>query len=309
MRIAVVHDCDISDEERLMVDSVYSAISKKYDCVKIAFDDDFVKKIKNFDYVFNLSNKGGKETKQMHVPAVLDKLGIPYTGSNAYSHAVCLDKITTKIILRHYGIPTPDFEVYNIGDTPIDIKKVSIVKPSREGSAKGITRDSVVDNIEDLRKQVEKVHREFKQPALVEEFIDGIEVSVGLIGNNKNLEVLPILEIDFSTLPENLERFYSYEVKHYYGEQTNYVCPARIDKNVEEKLKDYARKVFKVLSLKDYARMDVRIRDDEIYFLEINSLPQLVPVYSDITKMAEAAGYSYDELILKILEVSFKRNK
>jgi D-alanine-D-alanine ligase len=154
---------------------------------------------------------------------------------------------------------------------------------------------------------VKYIHEEFKQPALVEEFIDGTELSVGIIGNGDSLEVLPILEIDFSTLPEGLERFYSYNVKHNYGEMTNYICPARISNNVKEKLEFYAKKLFRVLNLRDYARMDVRIRDDEIYFLEVNSAPQLVPVYSDITKMAKAAGYEYDDLILKILEISMER--
>ncbi|MDK2886235.1 MAG: D-alanine-D-alanine ligase [Thermosipho sp. (in: thermotogales)] len=309
MKIAIVHDLELNDEEFKMVESVKNAISKKFKCELVPFDEKFINNVKNFDFVFNLSNKGGKETKQLHVPSILDKLGIPYTASNAYSHALCLDKITTKIIMNFHNIPTPLFMYFDIGEVPevMDEGKVYIVKPPREGSARGITRESVVDNLEAMRKQVKKIHEEFKQPALVEEFIDGMEVSVGLLGNGEDLEVLPILEIDFSKLPEGLERFYSYEVKHNYGEQTNYVCPARISNEVKQKLEFYAKKLFKVLSLKDYARMDVRIRGNEVYFIEVNSLPQLVPVYSDITKMAKAAGYEYDDLILKILEHAIKR--
>lgn len=309
MKIAIVHDIDLNEEEIKMVESVKNAISKKYDCELVPFDENFINKIKSYDFVFNLSNKGGKETKQLHVPALLDKLGIPYTASNAYSHALCLDKITTKIIMNFHNIPTPTFMYFDIGELPdkIDENKVYIVKPPREGSARGITRNSVVNNLEDMKKQVKKIHEEFKQPALVEEFIDGMEVSVGLIGNDDNLEVLPILEIDFSSLPEGLERFYSYEVKHKFGELTNYVCPARISDELKEKLEFYAKKLFKALSLRDYARMDVRIRENEIFFIEVNSLPQLVPVYSDITKMAKAAGMEYDDLILKILERAIKR--
>jgi len=311
MKIAIVHDLNINNEESKMVESVNNAISKKYNCELVPFDDNFVSKIKNYDFVFNLSNKGGRETKQLHVPSILDKLGIPYTASNAYSHALCLDKITTKIIMKFHNIPTPSFMYFDIGEFPDKIgeDKVYIVKPPREGSARGITRKSVVNNLEDMKEQIKKIHKEFKQPALVEEFIDGIEVSVGLIGNADNLEVLPILEIDFSNLPKGLERFYSFEVKHNYGELTNYVCPARISYEIKEKLEFYAKKIFKMLSLKDYARMDVRIRGDEIYFIEVNSLPQLVPVYSDITKMAKAAGMEYDDLILKILESAIKRYK
>ncbi|MBO8160847.1 MAG: ATP-grasp domain-containing protein [Thermosipho sp. (in: Bacteria)] len=310
MRIAIVFEKDLNAEEKKMVESVKNAIEKKFECKLVPFDENFMEKITNYDFVFNLSNKGGKETKQIHVPALLDLLNIPYSSSNAYSHSLCLDKITTKIMMKYHNIPTPSFEYFEIGELPESMDdKVYIVKPPREGSARGITRDSVVNNIEDLREQVLKIHKEFNQPALVEEFIDGTEVSVGLIGNGEEIEVLPILEIDFSVLPEGLERFYSYNVKHNYGEQTNYICPARIPNDIKEKLEFYAKKLFKVLSLRDYARMDVRIRNNEIYFLEVNSMPQLVPIYSDITKMAEAAGMSYDDLILKILEVSMKRYK
>lgn len=308
MKIAIVCDKNINDEEKRMVEAVKNAVSKKYNCEVVQFDENFINKIKDFDFVFNLSNKGGKETIQVHVPALLDLLNIPYTSSNAYSHSLCLDKITTKIIMQHYNIPTPRFYVYDLGQIPEKIDNGTfIVKPPREGSARGISKDSVVDNLKALQKMVKYIHEEFKQPALVEEFIDGTELSVGIIGNGDSLEVLPILEIDFSTLPEGLERFYSYNVKHNYGEMTNYICPARISNNVKEKLEFYAKKLFKVLNLRDYARMDVRIRDDEIYFLEVNSAPQLVPVYSDITKMAKAAGYEYDDLILKILEISMER--
>ncbi|ABR29958.1 D-alanine--D-alanine ligase [Thermosipho melanesiensis] len=306
MKIAVVCDKNINNEEKKMINAIKDAISKKYKCEIVRFDEDFLRKINKYDFVFNLSNKGGKEVKQVHVPSVLDFLGIPYTSSNTFTHAICLDKITTKIIMKQYNIPTPDFYVVDVGEIPNYIDGKYIVKPPREGSAKGITKDSIVDNLEDLKKQVKKIHDEFSQPALVEKFIDGREFSVGVIGNKKP-EVLPILEIDFSSLPKELERFYSYRVKHYYGEQTRYICPANLDVDLEKKIKYYAQKLFRVLNLRDYARMDLRIKGGEIYFLEVNSMPQLVPVYSDITKMAKAAGCDYDKLVLKILEISMER--
>ncbi|MDI3473650.1 MAG: D-alanine-D-alanine ligase [Thermotogaceae bacterium] len=312
MRIAVVHDLNPTKDEEQMIISVLNALKLKYDAVAIPFDENFIKNIRNVDFVFNLSTHGGKETRQIHVPAILDYLGIPYTGPSAYTHSVCMNKGTTKIILQRYSIPTPEFMIFDIGEFPekIDVGKKYIVKPIREGSAKGLTEKSVVDNIEDMTKAIKKVHSEFEQAALVEEFIDGMELSVGLVGNFNpvsDLEVLPILEIDFSTLPEGLERFYSYRVKHLYGEQTNYVCPARINQEIEEKIKEYAMKIFKILNLRDYARMDLRVKNDEIYFLEVNSMPMLIPVYSDILKMANAKGFSYDEFIIKIFETACKR--
>ena len=312
MRIAVVHDLNPSKDEEQMIISVLNALKLKYDTVIIPFDENFVRNIRNVDFVFNLSTHGGKETRQTHVPAVLDYLGIPYTGPSAYTHSICMNKGTTKIILQKYSIPTPNFMIFDVGELPnnIKIEKKYIVKPIREGSAKGLTGKSVVDNIEDMREVVRKIHAEFDQAALVEEFIDGIELSVGLVGNTgpgNELEVLPILEIDFSTLPEGLERFYSYRVKHMYGEQTNYVCPARISEKLANEIKEYAKKIFRILGLRDYARMDLRVKGDQAFFLEVNSMPMLVPVYSDILKMAAAQGISYNDFVIKIFETAYRR--
>ncbi len=110
-----------------------------------------------------------------------------------------------------------------------------------------------------------------RQAALVEQFIDGREFSVGILAG----EVLPILEIDFSTLPDGLERFYSYRVKHSYGSYTRYICPAQINEDLQRKIIDYALKAFKILGLRNYARIDLRVKENHIYFLEVNSLPML----------------------------------
>ncbi|HBT25892.1 MAG TPA: D-alanine--D-alanine ligase, partial [Pseudothermotoga sp.] len=204
----------------------------------------------------------------------------------------------TKIILNHYGVPTPKFISLEPGQEtipPIDFYPV-IVKPSREGSARGLSADSVVKEDFALKKAVKVIHNEFHQPALIEQFVDGREFSVGIVAG----EILPILEIDFSTLPDGLERFYSYRVKHYYGEQTRYICPAQIDTGLKDRISEYALTAFKALRLRNYARMDLRVKDGQIYFLEVNSLPMLTPGYSDIVKMAEAAGYTYEDLIMKI---------
>lgn len=298
-----------------MIMSVVNALKLKYDAVVIPFDENFIRNIRHVDFVFNLSTHGGKETRQVHVPAILDYLGIPYTGPSAYAHSICMNKGTTKIILQKYSIPTPDFMIFEKGELPPEDLKVDgkyIVKPIREGNAKGVTEKSVVDNLEDMRELVERIHVEFNQAALVEKFIDGKELSVGLLGNvgpKNELEVLPILEIDFSTLPEGLERFYSYRVKHMYSEQTNYVCPARITEELKIKISEYAKKIFKVLNLRDYARMDLRVRGDEIFFLEVNSMPMLVPVYSDILKMANAKGMSYNDFVTKIFEIAYRRSR
>ena len=295
MRVAVVYDKSNLDKSReKMVRSVFETLSKHFEAELVAFEDQFVDKVTQFDAVFNLSTAA----MQTHVPAILELLKIPSTGSGIIGHALCIDKTITKIILNHYGVPTPKFISLEPGQEtipPIDFYPV-IVKPSREGSARGLSADSVVKEDFALKKAVKVIHNEFHQPALIEQFVDGREFSVGIVAG----EILPILEIDFSTLPDGLERFYSYRVKHYYGEQTRYICPAQIDTGLKDRISEYALTAFKALRLRNYARMDLRVKDGQIYFLEVNSLPMLTPGYSDIVKMAEAAGYTYEDLIMKI---------
>jgi D-alanine-D-alanine ligase len=303
MKVAVVHDSKANSEEMEMIEAVSKAISSKYDTTVIEFGNDFINRIKEYDFVFNLSTHGGIETRQVCVPALLDMLEIPYTSSNVYSHSLCMNKKVTKLVLDSVGVPVPktfDSERYEKGTR-------FMVKPSMEGSAKGISKDSVVQGKENIKIAIKKIEEEFNQPAVAEEFIEGKELSVGLIGNGNEVEILPILEIDFSGLPEGMEKFYSFRVKHNYGKMTKYICPAHITENAKRNIENYAKKAFKNLNLRDYARMDIRLKDDIPYFIEVNSMPQLVPVYSDIVKMGEAAGYFYNDFILKITDISMKR--
>ncbi|MBP7139625.1 MAG: ATP-grasp domain-containing protein [Caldisericia bacterium] len=311
-KIGVVHDKNLDKNKSLMVDAVFNAINKKYEVVKIPFDENFFVNIKKVDFVFNLSTSGGKEGRQIHIPAILDLFNIPYTGSSAFTHTICLDKFITKLVLSFYNVPTPGFkhikENENI-ENDLNLNYPLIIKPVREGSALGLTKNSVVWDLESLKREVEKIHKDFKEPALVEEYIDGIELSCGVIGNNEEITILPLLEIDFSSLPEGVERFYSYRVKNEIGEnKIKYYCPARINKEVKEKIKRGVKCSYKALGLRDYARIDLRVKDGEYYILEVNSLPLLVPGYSDILKMAEKVGFSYDNFILKILEIAIKRH-
>jgi len=308
-KIGVVHDKVLDKNKSLMVYGVYNAISKKYEVIKIPFDENFFEKIKEVDFVFNLATGGGKEGRQIHVPAILDLLNIPYTGSTAFVHTICLDKFVTKVILSFYGISTPKFILMKENeDIPsnFSLNFPAIVKPVREGGALGLTKDSVVYDFEGVKKCVNRINKEFNEPALVEEFIEGKEVTCGIIGNKDEIEVLPLLEIDFYSLPDDVEKFYSYRVKNEI-ENIKYYCPARLEKDVEEKVKEGAMKSFKALGLRDYTRMDIRIKNGEYFILEVNSLPLLVPNYSDILKMAEKVGYSYDDFVLKILEIAIKR--
>ncbi|MGC8943836.1 MAG: D-alanine--D-alanine ligase family protein [Caldisericia bacterium] len=310
-KIGVVHDKVLDKNKKLMVEAVFNSISKKYDVLKIPFDENFFENIKKVDFVFNLATSGGKEGRQIHVPAILDLLNIPFTGSTAFVHTLCLDKFITKLILSFYGISTPNFFLVKEGESDSFEKnfKLSypvIIKPVREGGALGLTKDSVVYDLEGVKREVKKIHKEFSEPSLIEEFIEGIEVTCGIIGNNDEIMVLPFLEIDFYSLPDDIEKFYSYRVKNEI-ENIKYYCPARLEKSIEEKLKEGVIKAYKVIGLRDFGRMDIRIKNNNFYILEVNSLPLLVPNYSDILKMAEKVGFTYDDFILKILEIAIKR--
>lgn len=310
-KVGVVHDKLLDEKKQKMVDAVYSAINKKYNAVKIPFDENFFENIKNVDFVFNLATSGGKEGRQIHVPAILDLLGVPYTGSSAFVHTICLDKFITKLVLSFYGISTPKFilikqEEIDTFEKNFNLTFPVIIKPVREGGALGLTKDSVVYDIKGVKREAKKIHKEFFEPALVEEFIEGKEITCGIIGNGDEIEVLPFLEIDFYSLPDEIEKFYSFRVKNEI-EDIKYYCPARLSKDEEEALKEGVIKAFKALNLRDYTRMDTRIKNGKYFILEVNSLPLLVPNYSDILKMAEKVGFTYDEFIIKILEVAIKR--
>ncbi len=310
MKIAIATDKILDENKKKMLNSVLKALSKEYETGVVKFDEDFMREIKKYDLVFNMSTSGGKDTRQLHVPAVLDLMGVPYTGAPASTHALCMDKSFTKAILEKHGISTAGFFVVHPSEEipDHDLKYPLIVKPIREGSSKGLRKDSVVSERESLERAVKWIHENFKEAALVEEFIDGKEVTIGLLEEENNLRVFPIIEIDFSNLPDGVEKFYSDRVKNQgYDRYVTYHIPARLSKSMENTLREAAKRVFKVLGLRDYARMDVRIKNDNYYVLDVNSLPLLVPGYSDILKMAEADGLSYDDLVFKIVQSARRR--
>ncbi len=311
MRVALVVDKELDDHKVRMMEAIKGAISTKYEVEIVPFDERFLDRIVKFDIAFNMATGGGRDSRQLHVPAVLDLLGIPYTTSSASTHAVCLDKSVTKAVLLKHGVGTANFFLIHPGEEVPErhgLRYPLIVKPVREGSSKGLRKDSVVTRFEDLEKAVKRIHEEFGESALVEEFIDGTEVTAGGLETPEGLRVFPIIEVDFSELPEGVERFYSYRVKN--GEYESYVkyhIPARLSEEIWNTLTNVVRRVFRILNLRDYARMDIRIKDGNYYVLDVNSLPLLVPNYSDIIKMASADGMDYDELVLAILESAMRR--
>lgn len=290
---------------------ITNVLKHKYDIVEVIADDNIIDNLtkSKIDIAFPLCTGIRGESRQAQVPAILEMLGIPYVGSGILSHALALNKSMAKQVLLANGIVTPVFQVFFTGDEKMDIKNnyPLIVKPACEGSGFGIHKDSVVYDEKSLYSMINKVLKEYGPPVLVEEFIEGREITVGIIGNGLNKNVLPIMEIDFGDVPEEFGKFYTYEVKTYCGKETKYICPALLDRDQMSIIENEVKLAYDALGCRDLARVDIRFSDNKAYILEINSLPGLKSVYSDLPKMAESAGMTYDNLILLIVETALER--
>ena len=268
------------------------------------------------DMVFNIAE--GKEGKfrDSEVPAILDYLKIPYTGSDTFSLALALNKALTKKILKAEGIPTPNFQLFVKGNEELnaDLKFPLIVKPNCEGSAKGINKNNVVHTKEELYVRVKEIIGQYQQEALVEEFIEGKELTVGILENGKT-RVLPILEIDFTNCQKSGEYFYSWRMKEFQGNTEmglvpSFFCPARLDAEIEKKVIDVALRTHRALGCLDISRTDIRLDKFNVpYVLEINPLPGLDPKESNFPIMAYAAGMKYEDLIEAIILSASERKK
>ena len=260
------------------------------------------------DIVFNIAEGKRGKFRESEVPALLDYLNIPYTGSNTFSLALALNKALTKKLLKVENIPTPAFQVFIKGNEELnsDLKFPLIAKPNREGSAKGINTSNVVHTKKDLYERVREIMTNYNQEVLVEEFIAGRELTVGILENGKT-RILPILEIDFSSCGNSGEYFYSWRMKEYQGNielglAPTFHCPAKLDKDTEELVKKVALNTHQLVGCFDLSRTDIRLSEDNIpYVLEINPLPGLNPQESNFPLMAYAAGMKYEELIEAIL--------
>jgi D-alanine-D-alanine ligase len=268
------------------------------------------------DIVFNIAEGRHGKFRESEIPAMLDYLNIPYTGSGTFSLALALNKALTKKILRAEGIPTPDFQLFAKGNEGLDpgLEFPLIVKPNCEGSAKGINSSNVVHNKGRLLEKVKEVIDFYHQEALVEEFIDGKELTVGILENAKTT-ILPVLEIDFSNCNASGEFFYSWRMKEFQGNKElglvpTFHCPARLDRHTEALVKETALKTHHAVGCYDISRTDIRLgKDNTPYVLEINPLPGLDPHESNFPLMAYAAGMKYEDLIEAILLSAARRRK
>jgi D-alanine-D-alanine ligase len=261
------------------------------------------------DLVFNIAEGVSGRNREAVVPALCELAGLPYTGSDAATLSLALDKALSKRILRQHGIPTPEFQLFETGRERLSpkLRFPLIVKPNQEGSSKGVSAHvSVVDDEEALRGVVRDIRDRYRQPAIVEDYIAGREFTVGLLGD-KRPRVLPPMEILFRD--RTIERpVYDFQIKQEWQKHVYYECPARLAPAELKAIEKVCRETFDALDCRDVARVDLRMTArGEIYVLEVNPLPGLTPDYSDLCLIARAAAIDYRTLIGEILAGGLKR--
>ena len=269
------------------------------------------------DIVFNIAEGANGVSREAQIPAMLDMLQIPYTGSDALTLAICLDKARTKEILSYYKVPTAKFFVADrIEDAENqNIEYPLIVKPISEGSGKGIYASSFVHNKEELIREIKRITSEYNQSALVEEFLSGREFTVAVLGNDGDTKILPPIEMRYDKYPKGVTPIYSYEAKWILDTKENdfdvFDCPANIDIGLEEKINKVCLDTYRVLKCRDWSRIDLRLdKHGEPSIIEINPLPGIIPdpkENSSFPKAARAAGIDYNDMINHVLASAVKR--
>lgn len=269
--------------------------------------------------VFNIAEGIRGESRESHVPVICEMMGLPYTGSGPLTLALCLNKARAKEILSYHHISTPPFQVFHPPEDKLDsnLRFPLIVKLLHEGSSMGLSENSIVEDEASLKHQVKYLIKTYHQPALVEEFIEGREFTVGVLGN-ENARVLPIIELVFSKprgivlfSPDNpviplIRQTRGDRVRlpgvHHYA-----VCPADISEKLAHQITQTALRAFRVLGCRDWCRMEMRLgHDGTLYVLELNPIAGIDPSYW-LPKAAEVAGLSYEDLVNGILDCALAR--
>jgi D-alanine-D-alanine ligase len=295
------------------IDAIRTAIqSLGYEVVPLEATSELPQRLADakVDLVFNIAEGLSGRNREAQVPALCELIGIPYTGSDSATLALALDKALAKRILRQHGILTPEFQVFTTGREKLHpwlLQKFPlIVKPNAEGSSKGISGSGVVDDEPALRAAVTAIVANYRQPALVEEYISGREFTVGLLGD-KRPRILPPMEICFKDRSKS-RPVYDFEIKQEWEKHVYYECPAKLTAAELRTVERTARETFSALDCRDVARIDLRMsKDGQVYVLEVNPLPGLTPDYSDLVLIAKAAGINYRTLIAEILAGGLKR--
>jgi len=301
--------------------AVESALSHLGKVVRLEANEDFPERLRQVrpDIVFNIAEGFHGVNREAHVPAICEFFGIPYSGSDPFTLSLCLDKARTKETLTFHGIPTPKFTVVEkIEDLEALGRSLSLplfAKPLHEGSSKGITDSNLCWDRAHLLRQTQFLLENYDQPVLVEEYLPGKEFTCAVFGNGDEATVLPIVAMNFESLPKGALPIYSFDAKFVWDRPENpldiFQCPARITRELQASIERVTLDAFRVLGCRDWARIDVRLDAVGVpNVLEVNPLPGILPDPADnscLPKAARAAGISYDELIQNCLKYAAAR--
>jgi D-alanine--D-alanine ligase len=241
---------------------------------------------------------------------MLEMLGIPFTGSEAATMAIALDKAVAKAVVREFGVPTPRSLIMRTGNEPIgDMTFPAMVKPNAEGSSKGVGARSVAANEAQLRETVREQVAKYKQDILVEEFLPGREFTIAVLGEKDSPRCLPPMEIVFVD-PDTQFPVYSFAHKLDFSPKIRYDRPAQVDAKLAKEIETVALGAWHALGCRDVARFDLRCdRNGRVCFIEVNTLPGMTPGWSDLCLIAEASGITYEQLIAEIMKPALARRQ
>jgi D-alanine-D-alanine ligase len=268
------------------------------------------------DLIFNLTESyAGDDTKEMNVAAYMDLLGIPYTGAGPHAHFLAQDKATAKKMFAFHDIRTPYFATAYRGniDHAHDVKFPLIVKPQSEDGSIGIDAEAVVTGVKELMERVEYVQNEFDSPALIEEYIEGREIYAAILGSYETTEVLPLVELDLSKLPNGTPKIASRDVKFETNSKAYKLTKSKVAEGLDDatvqKLSDTAVAAYRAVKLRDYGRIDMRLTPEgEVYVIEANPNPWLSSKH-EFAMAAKKSGRSYTQLIGEIVQMALDRTR
>ena len=292
------------------ISAVESALKKLGGVVRLEANEEFPEKLRRSrpDIVFNIAEGLNGVNREAHIPAICEFFGVPYSGSDPFTLALCLDKARTKETLNFHRIATTPFTVVrNLDDLPKAraLPLPLFVKPLHEGSSKGITDRNLCWDYPHLGDQTRFLLETYHQPVLVEQYLPGKEFTCGVLGNGDDAVVLPIVGMNFETLPEGALPIYSFDAKFVWDRPDDpldiFECPAKVSPALKSSIESTVLAAYHALGCRDWARVDVRLDGAGIpNLIEVNPLPGILPRPEDnscLPKAARAAGIRYDELI------------
>jgi D-alanine-D-alanine ligase len=330
---------DDLDSERTVEALKASIEAAGHKCVVLEGNIDILQPLSKVkpDMAFNICEMHWGDSRESQIPAILEMLRIPYTGSKLLTMALSQDKPMTKRVLAYHGLPTPEFQEFARADEVLDpkLKFPLFVKPAREGTGIGVNEQSIVRDVQELRVRIDWVIRTYHEPALVERFIEGREVTMGIMGNPgpeyswkamKNgkpyggsfeeavnggrFHFFPPLEVDFNGYQVDTKGIYSNLLKVDLGADYHVLLPAPLEPKQLKELQRLTAATFQVTGCVDVARVDFRLDkhdNEKPYILEINPLPGMSPGYSDLCLESESEGINHAKLVSGILQLAMRR--